>query len=84
MSAWTLEYADYYSAVLDLASNEFIFDMTLNHLIIKLQVYSFGEHGVHLHCHNTRSTMTRSVIAQLAGAVEYIDCTSAEGMRPHQ
>ena len=28
--------------------------------------------------------VTLGFIAQLAGAVEYTDCTSAEGLHPHQ
>ena len=28
-----------------------VLDMTLNHLIVKLQSWSFGECGVPLHCH---------------------------------
>ena len=50
-SAATLQYADRISAEGITPSATFIMDMTVNHMMVRLQSWSFWESYVTVHCH---------------------------------
>ena len=56
---WAVEYGKYIIAEgYNHPSTTSVLDMTLNHLIARLQSWSFLEYGVPLHCYYSRFTLT--------------------------